>query len=98
MIIIKKVNILSLAKIGGIIYACFGFIVGAVFSFCSILGREIPQIPGISGAEIVNWTGVAALFILPFIYGIAGIIAGFLMGFLFNLACRSAGGLKIETE
>ena len=42
--------------------------------------------------------GLAAIIIIPLLYGIFGFIAGAIAALIYNLAAKWIGGLEIETE
>ncbi len=84
---IKKFDIVSIGKTFGILYAILGLILGAGFSIGAlIMGQKIP------GA----FFGVAAVIVIPIIYGLMGFIAGAMAGFLYNISSKYSGGIKIE--
>ncbi len=90
---IKRVNMLSLAKILGVIYSCFGLLVGLFMSLAAILNIQLPN-----ASQNPNPFGAAAIVVLPIIYGIIGFLSGYFSGFFFNLATKWVGGLEIEKE
>lgn len=92
--IIKRIHVLSAAKIFGIITAAFGLLAGIImFLFGGILGSLLGDAGGIG---IVG--GVGAIIILPIMYGIFGFIGGAIQAFIYNLAAGVIGGIRIETE
>lgn len=92
--VIKKVDPMSLAKFSGTYGALVGFIVGALSSFfMSMAGSLMSEGRGMAGGF-----GIAAIIIVPLIYGIVGFLGGGLSALIFNLIAKITGGLKIETE
>lgn len=98
--ILKKIDPLSAAKISGIIAAAIGLLAGLLlFLFGGLLG-------GLAGAqEHGTGAGLAALgggalgiIVLPIVYGIFGFIGGLIQAFVYNIAARFVGGVRIETE
>jgi hypothetical protein len=95
MVKVKKVGILSLANILGILYAILGFIFGVFASMISFLGIAFgePEM-GLFGALF----GMGAIILLPIFYGAIGWIGGIVTAFLYNLITKWIGGLEIEVE
>ena len=96
MLKIKKIDAFSLAKIMTIIYALLGFAVGLVVTVLTLLNVDIAAMTNSNLSFPL--VGVAAVVILPFLYGILGFLTGILTGFFFNLAAKFVGGLEIETQ
>ncbi len=94
-IIIKKIGVLSLAKIFGILYVLLGLIVGAFMSLFALIGfaTSNPK-AGIFGALF----GIGAIILLPIFYGVLGFVSGIISAALYNLIVKWVGGLEIETE
>jgi hypothetical protein len=94
---IKKLDILSVAKIEGAMGAVFGFIAGlfmaaigmAFFGFAGMAGTEIPRAASI-------FFGVAAIIVVPIVYAILGFIGGIIVAFIYNVLAGWIGGVKIE--
>ncbi len=92
--IIKRIDILSAAKIFGIISAAFGLLAGIfIFLFGGVLGSLLGDAGGVGFVG-----GFMAVIILPVMYGIFGFVGGALQAFIYNLAAGFIGGIRIETE
>ena len=99
--IIRRVGVLSVAKITGIIAAAFGLIAGVlVFLAGSLGGAAAAMNRGVEGQGLamVAGMGVLAIVALPVIYGIFGFIGGAIQAFVYNVAARFVGGIRIDTE
>lgn len=86
--IIKRVDPTSAAKICGVIYAAIGLIAGALMAFVSLMG----------GGGILGTFGVAAIIVLPILYGVIGFIATFIGALVYNAAAGSVGGMQLDVE
>jgi len=82
---IKKVEVLSLAKIQGIVM----FFIGIIFSIIVLL-MELE----LANPFILTVLGI--VIILPFFYGILGFLAGMVFAFLYNIIAKSFGGIKVQ--
>lgn len=89
MTIVKKIDIMSMAKVEAIICAIFGLILGIIIAlFGGIVGS-------LSGSSMGGW-GVGAIIIVPILYGIIGFISGAIGAVIYNLAAGWVGGIEIE--
>jgi hypothetical protein len=84
---LKKMGVLSVAKI----YAAFGAIGGFLLGvFMTLIGAA--AIGGLSGL----YFGVASIIIFPILYAILGFVGGAIFAFLYNLIAGWIGGIEIE--
>ena len=98
---VRRIGVLSLAKVMGTIYGGLGLVFGLVFSFVALLGTAFgTAFEGASGPEALFGVlfGVGAVILLPIFYGLMGFLAGLLVSALYNLAARVVGGLELELE
>src|SRR5215470_18382810 len=100
MKVIRRVGVLSVAKILAIIYGCIGFIVGAFVAMLSVLGgfAGILSDEGRAAGVLGMFFGVGAVVFLPVFYACLGLILGLLIGSIYNAAARTFGGIEIEIE
>jgi len=98
--IIRRIGVLSAAKITAIIAAAFGLLAGClIFAMSSVTGPAMQQAAqGDAGMAWIGGLGALAIVVLPIFYGIIGFIGGAIQAFVFNLAARFVGGLHIDTE
>lgn len=98
MLHIKRVGILSVGKVFGLLYGLMGLIFGVIFSCVSLLGAAtaISEI-GREGAFGLVF-GLGSILFLPLMYGVLGVIVGLIMAALYNLIAHFAGGIEIYTE
>lgn len=89
---IKKVGILSVAKIEAALGAVMGFIVGL---FMVLIGTTIMTFTELPGAYGILF-GAAALIILPIIYAGIGFIGGLIAAFFYNVIAGAIGGIEME--
>ena len=89
---IKKVNILSVAKIS----ACLGLIISLIpvlFGLFIFLGGLFFSSSGQGFAFNLPFL---LLFIFPVIFAIAGFIKGLIFGFIYNLIVPRIGGVEMD--
>lgn len=91
---VKRVGVLSLGKIVGIIYAIIGLIFGAIITIAALLVGSTLSSLGFEG----DMFGTGAIIILPIVYGILGFILGILIAMVYNLVARYIGALELDME
>ena len=92
---IKKINILSLANILGIIYAVIGLISVLIIYITLSLPIPVESLPDINNPLIEQY-GYLSIIIYPIIYWIMGFVSGLIIGLLYNLFAKKIGGIKVE--
>lgn len=101
MVEIRRVGIVSLALMSGLLYAAFGLIIGLLFACFTLLGvaslaANVEELTGFEVGGIIFAAVYALCF--PLLYGFIGFIAGLVLGVLYNLIAGIAGGIKIELK
>ncbi len=90
---LKKIGILSLAKLQAVIMAVAGLIAGILYSFGGLI-YDIFTI-GLNGGTALAFL---ALIGMPIIFAIFGFIVGAIGAILFNLVAGWFGGIEIHFE
>ena len=99
--IIRRIGVLSAAKIGGILGAAVGLLAGILFFLASSIGGDAGMANAAQGDPGMAWIagmGALAAVVLPIFYAIFGFIGGAVQAFIYNIAARFVGGLPIEVE
>lgn len=100
--VITKVGVLSLGKLLGIMYAAIGAVFGLLYALFAIVGGgamlAMGGDEGAMGGGMMMGMGVAAVIVLPILYGLIGFVGGLLSALFFNIAAKYAGGLEVETR
>jgi hypothetical protein len=94
MYIAKSVGVLSVAKMMGLIYACFGLIFAPIVLLIGAAGSFAGQ----SHVPLAGLFSVVGAMALPLIYGTLGFISGAIGALLYNLCAKWMGGLELELE
>lgn len=93
MTTLKRVSPGSAFKVGLVIYALIGLVLGAFCSAMFLVGAQVfphTSLP-MSGAM-----GLLAIVICPIIYGIIGGVIAAIGAAIYNLASGWVGGLQVE--
>jgi hypothetical protein len=88
---IKKIGVLSAAKVYAAMGAVGGLFVGA---FMTLLGATAKG----SAGGLLAGIGVLAIIILPVIYAILCFVLGAVGAFLYNVIAQTIGGVEVETK
>ena len=88
-VIIRRVGILSVANISGLINFFIGLLIGIFFLVSSFFLPASLAIPGFGFPIYLSF------IILPIAYGIFGFIGGALGAFFYNISARIAKGIKL---
>jgi hypothetical protein len=97
--VIKRVGVMSCARISGILYGLLGLIAGAIFSMIAlIVGFLGVQGQNSYGPFFGVVFGVGAVLTLPLLYGGMGFATGALSAALYNWVSSFVGGLQMEVE
>ncbi len=95
---IRRIDVVSFAKIEGALGAVIGLIVGV---FAALIGIAMGGFADMAGMEFPGmglFLGAAAIIFVPIVYGIAGFIGGLIVAALYNLVAGWIGGIKVELE
>jgi uncharacterized membrane-anchored protein YhcB (DUF1043 family) len=97
MAVIKRLGVLSWAKIEMLMMAVAGFVIGLLLGI-TLLFFPPAQVPA---AELAS-AGAEVIFVAPFIYAILGLVLGFIIGLirasLYNLFAKWVGGIEVQIE
>jgi len=98
---IRRIDPISAAKVGGVLYAGLGLVIGACVSLVvmAIGGAAALSDEGSHAAPFVGLLfGAGSIVILPIFYGVIGAVMMLLTALLYNLAAKITGGLVIELQ
>ena len=96
MLILRSVGVLSAGKVLGCLYALLGLIVGAFVSLFALAGAAAGQNQPPGAGVMFFGFGVAAIIVIPILYGLFGFIFGIMMAALYNLVAMIVGGLELD--
>jgi hypothetical protein len=103
MMVLRRIGVLSAARLSGILGVAAGLAVGivlAVVSVCNPLFRPLFGpfgVPGMRmGASAWGFVALCGGVFFPLIYGLFGALAGLIGAGLYNLLAPRVGGLRIE--
>jgi len=91
---IRKMDVLSVAKMLGALYAMIGLVVSLFMGAAMILGGiggGIGLAEGLVGS-------IGTIIVIPLMYGIGGFIGGALLGLFYNVTAGIVGGIVLEIE
>ena len=94
MKIVKKIGVLSLAKIQGIIGAVMGILVGIMFAFMGMVNALL----GTDGAGLGIVLSFSMIILAPIMYGVMGFVSGAIVAWIYNVCADRIGGLEIDLK
>lgn len=94
MAVVKRIGPGSAFKVGLVVYAFLGLIVGALVSLIALVGASFAREAQIPFAGVLF--GVGAVIVFPILYGILGGVMAAIGALIYNLAARVVGGLEID--
>jgi hypothetical protein len=100
---LKRIEVLSTAKLAAGVMALAGLIAGILYSFGGLIIDALvsgglittSETPGLSFGTVLAF---GALIGIPIIFAIPGLIVGAIGAFLYNLAARWIGGIRVDLE
>lgn len=96
--IIRRIDVLSAAKIGGVIGLAIGLLAGLLFFLASSIGSMAALAKQDSSMTWAAGLGILAIIVFPIMYAVFGFIGGAIQAFIYNIAARFVGGIRFETE
>ena len=89
---IKAVNIISVAKVMGILYGILGLLFIPMFLIMTAAAGLSGQKDAALGAGI----GIVFALAMPIFYGLMGFVMGALMAWIYNLVAGRWGGIELD--
>ena len=100
LVVLTRIGPVSLAKFQGIVFALIGFIVGLIMGLASLVLGSLLGSLGTSGSHsaigIFGGLGLAAILVIPLLYGAIGFIAGLISAWIFNMIAKWIGGIELN--
>lgn len=101
--VIKRIGVMSLAKISALIYAGIGLLIGLLYALFAVIGGGAMLASGAGseagiGGGMLIVIGLVAVVAAPVFYGLIGFVGGALSAWLFNLASGYVGGLEVDAQ
>ncbi len=99
MATVKHIGPGSAFKVGLVVYAFLGLIIGVCVALFSMVAGSLGSLAGgqAAGSRAFGFgMGVGAIIIFPVLYGIIGGIAGAIGAAVYNLAAGWIGGLEVD--
>lgn len=91
---VKKLGVLSVAKLQAVIMALVGLLLGIL---SVIMGAVLGSMFG-GSASMLGSFGVIGIIVFPIVYAIIGFIGGAISALLYNLGAGWVGGIEMNLE
>ena len=92
--VINRIGPMSCAKVAGTLYAILGIVFGGIFSLMGLAGAFGSDAWPAGGIAAIF--GVAAIVILPVLYGGIGFVAMLVAASLYNVVAGVVGGIEVD--
>ena len=96
MAVLKKVGVLSMAKLEAILMAIFGLVYGIFFAAVGTIASYVAGSTAVAG--LFAGFGILSIVIFPVLFAIFGFISGAIGAFLYNLIAGWIGGIEMEFD
>ena len=94
MVRLRSVDVISCAKIYGVLHMAIGVVIGLLFVLIGLIG--LAAAPGQQKFGMIGVLIFAALS--PFLYGAFGFVIGAVGALLYNWVASAIGGIQLELE
>ncbi len=102
---VKKIGVLSFARLQAVMMTIIGLIAGIGYSFGGLIidmlvtiGWDSPASASTTGLGFGTVLAFGALIGMPIIFATSGFILGLIESFLYNIFARWSGGIEIDFE
>ena len=92
MVVVKKIGVLSFAKIEALLMAFIGLIEGILVA----LAAPSVQLASASDVPMELKLGAWAILLLPIVYFVLGFVFGVIGSAIYNLFAKWVGGFELE--
>ena len=97
---LKRVEIMSAAKVTAVVSAIWGFIAAVISLPFLAIASSASALAGQAGAfnvaPLLFGLGVASIVVAPIMAAIMGFICGAIGAFFYNVAAKYVGGVKLD--
>jgi len=91
--VVRNVAPLSVAKIGGMLYALMGLVLGCIFALAALAGGFAPDR---NFGFMAPFFGLGAILLLPVLYGCFGFVFTLIGAWLYNVVAGMVGGIELD--
>jgi hypothetical protein len=101
MAVVKRIGPGSAFKVGLVVYAFLGLIIGVIAAFFSMIAGSLGSMAGhdtVAAHAFGLGFGIGSIIFFPIFYGIIGGVVGALSALIYNLAAGWVGGLEVEVQ
>jgi len=95
---IRSVDVLSLAKVYGILMAAMGVLVGLIYGVVLLVMGAVMTGGGEQEGMGLVVIGAIAVCGAPVAYGVLGFVSGLITGLVYNVIAGKFGGIELELE
>ncbi len=94
--VVRRIGVVSLAKISTLLYGILGLVLGAVFSLIALLFSAAFRSEEGAADPFTMMFGAASIVWMPILYACIGFVGAVIGAALYNLAAAWVGGVELE--
>jgi hypothetical protein len=99
--IVRRIGVMSLAKLTGAIYGVLGLVFGVIFGVVMVVAALVQGAMGSGDQAIADMTGalvggIVFAVLVPIMYLVIGFVGGLLTAWLYNTFAARFGGVELE--
>ncbi len=102
MMELKRVDVMSLARLYAALGALVGFIIGLIVTIISLaIGSVAPLIPEATMSSTPffwGMMGALSIIVMPITYAVLGFVSGAVSAFLYNIVAERVGGVELDLQ
>ncbi len=95
---VKRLGVLSVAKIQAAVMGVMGLVIGLIYGVILVVTGIIAVASGSKAGILMVFGAIAAVILLPLLYALLGFVFGALSAWVYNLVAGRLGGIEIELE
>lgn len=93
---IRRIDIVSVAKLTAMLYGAIGLMFGGLYGVVMILVGVVGAATGEPEALVAAVGGVFMILFIPVFYGVIGAVFAAIAALIYNLVAGRLGGIRIE--
>ena len=98
MVVLRKIGVMSVARVYAVIMAIFGLVVGLFAALFLVpigmmMEEFVPFAAGMSAG-----LGLLSIVVFPIMYGIMGFVMGAVCAWIYNIVASKIGGIELTIK
>ena len=95
---VKRLGVLSVAKIQAAVMGVMGLVIGLIYAVILVVTGIIAVVSGTKAGIVMIFGALAVVIFAPLLYALLGFVFGALSAWIYNLVAARLGGIELELE